>query len=124
MPARHASQGDAGGNFVPPAGGLNLRPKGAEMAHTKAKGSSKLGRDSQAKRLGIKKIGGQTVKPGNIIVRQRGTKYHAGENVALGKDFTIFSMTDGKVEFKNKKIMRYDSQLKNTTVVSVVKTGK
>ncbi|OGD67101.1 50S ribosomal protein L27 [Candidatus Berkelbacteria bacterium RIFCSPHIGHO2_12_FULL_36_9] len=91
------------------------------MAHTKAKGSSKLGRDSQAKRLGIKIYGGQKAKTGNIIVRQRGTKYHIGDNVALGKDFSIFALADGVVNFRSKKIKRFDNKLKKTTVVNVLK---
>lgn len=89
------------------------------MAHTKAKGSSKLGRDSQAKRLGIKVYGGSVVKNGNIIVRQRGTVYHAGKNVKVGTDHTIYAVSDGVVEFKLKKIKRFNGQLKPTQVVSV-----
>jgi len=89
------------------------------VAHTKAKGSSKLGRDSQAKRLGIKVYGGSVVKNGNIIVRQRGTVYHAGKNVKVGTDHTIYAVSDGVVEFKLKKIKRFNGQLKPTQVVSV-----
>jgi large subunit ribosomal protein L27 len=89
------------------------------MAHTKAKGSSKLGRDSEAKRLGIKIYGGSKAKTGSIIVRQRGTVYHAGENVSVGKDHTLFALCDGKVEFKLKKIKRFNGKLKPTQVVSV-----
>jgi large subunit ribosomal protein L27 len=73
------------------------------MAHKKGEGSVKNGRDSQSKRLGIKIYGGQPVVAGNIIVRQRGTVYHAGKNVGVGKDFTIFALTDGVVEFKKSK---------------------
>ena len=73
------------------------------MAHKKGAGSSKNGRESESKRLGIKIFGGQEVKAGNIIVRQRGTKHHPGENVGLGKDHTIFALSDGKVLFKKKK---------------------
>jgi len=69
------------------------------MAHKKSGGSSKNGRDTIGKRLGIKKFGGQDVIPGNIIVRQRGTKWHPGKNVGLGRDFTIFALTPGKVSF-------------------------
>lgn len=69
------------------------------MAHKKAGGSSKLGRDSKSKRLGVKKFDGEVVKAGNILVRQRGTKIHPGENVGLGKDHTIFALIDGKVKF-------------------------
>ena len=69
------------------------------MAHKKAGGSSRNGRDSQAKRLGVKRYGGQFVLAGNIIVRQRGTEFHAGENVGMGKDHTLFALTDGSVKF-------------------------
>ena len=72
------------------------------MAHKKAAGSTRNGRDSKAKRLGIKKFGGQAVRAGNIIVRQRGTKFHAGENVGRGKDDTLFALADGKVAFVRK----------------------
>jgi len=70
------------------------------MAHKKGEGSVKNGRDSQSKRLGVKIYGGQPAIAGNIIVRQRGTVYHPGKNVGLGKDFTIFALSDGIVEFK------------------------
>lgn len=70
------------------------------MAHKKGKGSTKNGRDSQSKRLGVKRFGGEDVIPGNIIVRQRGTEFLPGFNVGMGKDFTIFAMTAGKVNFK------------------------
>jgi large subunit ribosomal protein L27 len=70
------------------------------MATKKAGGSSRNGRDSAGRRLGVKKFGGQTVIPGNIIIRQRGTKYHPGDNVGIGKDHTIFAVKDGKVCFK------------------------
>jgi len=69
------------------------------MAHKKAGGSSKNGRDSHAKRLGIKKYGGEWVRAGNIIVRQRGSKIRPGENVGMGRDFTLFALTDGRVEY-------------------------
>ena len=72
------------------------------MAHKKAGGSTRNGRDSQSKRLGVKKYGGEVVKAGNIIVRQRGTKWHAGINVGLGHDHTIFATADGKVEFNQR----------------------
>ena len=70
------------------------------MAHKKAGGSSKNGRDSEGRRLGVKKSGGQAVLAGNIIVRQRGTKYRPGKNVGLGKDHTIYALVDGEVLFK------------------------
>ena len=70
------------------------------MAHKKAGGSSKNGRDSESKRLGVKKFGGQNVIAGNILVRQRGTKFHAGENVGMGRDHTLFATADGSVKFE------------------------
>ncbi len=76
------------------------------MAHKKGEGSVKNGRDSQAKRLGVKIFGGQAAIAGNIIIRQRGTQYHPGKNVGLGRDFTIFALTDGLVEFKKTKADR------------------
>jgi large subunit ribosomal protein L27 len=72
------------------------------MAHKKGTGSTRNGRDSNAKRLGVKKYGGQTVQAGNIIIRQRGTKYHPGENVGRGNDDTLFSLIDGIVTFERK----------------------
>jgi len=69
------------------------------MAHKKAGGSTRNGRDSVSKRLGVKRFGGETVKAGNILVRQRGTRFHAGENVGIGKDHTLFAKADGRVEF-------------------------
>ena len=72
------------------------------MAHKKAGGSSRNGRDSIGRRLGVKKFGGQIVVPGNIIIRQRGTKYHAGENVGIGRDHTLFATAGGRVKFKHK----------------------
>ena len=72
------------------------------MAHKKAGGSSRNGRDSAGRRLGVKKFGGQVVIPGNIIIRQRGTKYHPGENVGIGKDHTIFATSQGQVQFQRK----------------------
>ena len=73
------------------------------MATKKAGGSSRNGRDSAGRRLGVKKYGGETVIPGNIIVRQRGTKHHPGNNVGIGKDHTLFALKDGIVEFKKGK---------------------
>ena len=73
------------------------------MAHKKGEGSVKNGRDSQSKRLGVKIFGGQAAISGNIILRQRGTSFHPGKNVGLGRDFTIFAMTDGVVEFRKTK---------------------
>lgn len=82
------------------------------MAHKKGVGSSKNGRESESKRLGIKIFGGQSAKAGNIIVRQRGTAHHPGKNVGLGKDHTIFALVDGVVEFKKGR--------QNRSFVSVV----
>ena len=84
------------------------------MAHKKAGGSSRNGRDSAGRRLGVKKYGGEAVIPGNIIVRQRGTKAHPGDNVGMGKDDTLFSLIDGVVQFehldkKRKKVSVYAS---------------
>ncbi len=70
------------------------------MAHKKAVGSTRNGRDSQGKRLGVKKFGGEVVRAGNILVRQRGSTYHAGDNVGTGRDYTLFALIDGVVEFK------------------------
>ena len=81
------------------------------MAHKKGEGSVKNGRDSQSKRLGVKIFGGQPATAGNIIVRQRGTVYHPGKNVGVGKDYTLFALADGVVEFKKGK--------SNRTLVSV-----
>ena len=72
------------------------------MAHKKGQGSSRNGRDSNAQRRGVKKFGGEVVKPGAIIVRQCGTKFHPGVNVGMGKDYTIYSLVDGNVEFDRK----------------------
>ncbi len=73
------------------------------MAHKKGVGSSKNGRESESKRLGVKKFGGETVKAGNILVRQRGTTHHPGENVGIGKDHTLFALIDGIVLFRRKR---------------------
>ena len=83
------------------------------MAHKKAGGSTKNGRDSESKRLGIKKFGGQQVIPGNILVRQRGTVYHAGENVGTGTDYTLFAKVSGRVQFRKKG-------LEQRTFISIV----
>ena len=72
------------------------------MAHKKAGGSSRNGRDSQSQRRGVKKFGGQSVRAGNILVRQLGTKFHPGQNVGLGKDYTLFALIDGTVAFEYK----------------------
>jgi len=82
------------------------------MAHKKGEGSVKNGRDSQSKRLGVKIFGGQPAIAGNIILRQRGTEYHPGKNVGVGRDFTLFALTDGVVEFKKGR--------QNRTFVSII----
>lgn len=89
------------------------------MATKKAGGSSKNGRDSVSKRLGVKLFGGQACLAGNIIVRQKGSKFRAGQNVGVGKDFTLFALTDGKIEFSRKKVTRYDGRKYERTFVSV-----
>ena len=89
------------------------------MAHTKAKGTTKLGRDSISKRLGIKLSDGQIAHPGNIIIRQAGTKFVPGNNVLIGKDYTIFAKKEGRVRFYKKKLPKFTGKLKEKTVVSV-----
>ena len=86
------------------------------MAHKKGVGSSRNGRDSAGKRLGVKRFGGELVKAGNILVRQHGTKYHPGKNVGLGKDYTLFSLIEGKVVFE-----QYSKTRKRISVYSAVK---
>ena len=85
------------------------------MAHKKAAASSKNGRESQSKRLGVKIFGGQQCTAGNILVRQRGTQHHPGENVGMGKDHTLFALTDGQVQFRKKA--------NNRSFVSVIPAG-
>ncbi len=86
------------------------------MAHKKAAGSTKNGRDSQSKRLGVKKFGGQAVLAGNILVRQRGTKFHAGVNVGMGRDHTLFAKADGQVIFEIRGPL-------NRKTISIVEAG-
>ncbi|MGE5393072.1 MAG: 50S ribosomal protein L27 [Candidatus Saccharibacteria bacterium] len=92
------------------------------MAHKKAGGSTSLGRDSQAKRLGIKLFGGQIAKIGNVIVRQRGTKWHAGKNVKRGSDDTLYAMSVGTVKFNSKKVRGFDGNLHLRKFVHVLPT--
>ncbi len=94
------------------------------MAHKKAGGSTALGRDSQSKRLGIKKFGGQTATVGNIIVRQRGTKWHPGKNVKMGSDDTIYALASGVVKFTSKKVRAFDGNLKLRKFVHVLPEDK
>ncbi|NMB92139.1 MAG: 50S ribosomal protein L27 [Parcubacteria group bacterium] len=90
------------------------------MAHTKAGGSTKLGRDSEAKRLGIKAFDGQIVKAGNILIRQRGTKWYPGLNTRIGADDTIYSLIDGKVQFSTKKKKDFTGKKKIISVINVL----
>ena len=90
------------------------------MAHKKAGGSTSLGRDSHSKRLGLKIHDGQYAKSGAILVRQRGTKYHPGKNVGIGKDDTLFATMAGIVKFAKKKMKKFDNSLKEVTIVNVV----
>ncbi len=90
------------------------------MSHTKAGGSSKNGRDSQSKRLGVKLFGGQEVKPGDIVLRQRGTKYQPGVGVGVGKDFTIFATKAGFVSFSQKRKVAFTGAKQRKTVVNIV----
>ena len=94
------------------------------MAHTKAAGSTSLGRESKSKRLGVKLYGGQTVKAGNVIVRQRGTKFVAGVNVKQGGDDTLYAKTDGIIEFLTKKRKKFNGSRKEIKVVNIVANNK
>lgn len=89
------------------------------MAHTKAKGSTRLGRESHAKRLGVKLFGGQKVKTGMVLVRQRGSKWYAGEGVARGKDDTLYALRDGVVQFMKRVVKKFTGNLERKTIVSV-----
>lgn len=90
------------------------------MATKKAAGSTSLGRDSESKRLGVKLSDGQVAKAGNIIIRQRGTKYRPGVNVRRGNDDTLYAVADGKVKFNSRHFKKFDGKLKSTKVVNVV----
>lgn len=90
------------------------------MAHKKAGGSTRLGRDSKPKYLGVKLYGGQAVSAGNIIVRQRGTKFHPGKNVKRAKDDSLFALKAGTVEFRKKQVKNFTGNLKKRTFVNVV----
>lgn len=90
------------------------------MAHKKAGGSTSLGRDSAAKRLGVKLFGGQKAFVGNVIVRQRGTKFRPGMNVKIGEDDTLYATKSGTVEFRKKKVRGFDRQLQTKTIVNVI----
>lgn len=90
------------------------------MAHTKAKGSTKLGRDSESKRLGVKRFAGMTVRAGEVLVRQRGTKFFPGVNVRRGSDDTLYAKRSGTVQFRTKKRAHFDGTKKTFRIVSVV----
>jgi large subunit ribosomal protein L27 len=92
------------------------------MAHKKAGGSTALGRDSQSKRLGVKIFGGQAAKIGNILIRQRGTKWHPGKNVRIGSDDTIYAVADGIVKFTSKKMRGFDGNLHLRKFVHILET--
>jgi large subunit ribosomal protein L27 len=94
------------------------------MAHKKAGGSTSNGRDSNAQRLGVKRYGGQTVVSGNILVRQRGTKFHPGENVMKGKDDTLFATINGIVNFTHRKVKKFTGRLAKRTFINVVTAKK
>jgi large subunit ribosomal protein L27 len=96
------------------------RSKFGRMAHKKALGSAKKNRDSISKRLGVKIYGGQKVGKGEIVIRQRGTKFRAGENAAYGKDHTIYSKIDGAVKFLDKKISSFTGSKKLVKIISIV----
>lgn len=89
------------------------------MAHKKAGGSTGLGRDSVSKRLGVKIFGNHRIKKGEIIVRQKGTKWHPGHNVAVGGDYTLYSLIDGYVKFQNKMERKFHGNLRKTRIVHV-----
>ncbi len=92
------------------------------MATRKAGGSTALGRDSIAKRLGVKIYGGQAANEGNILIRQRGTKYHAGKNVKRGADDTLFALTDGTVHFEERKMKAFTGKLEKRMFVHIIPT--
>lgn len=94
------------------------------MSHKKAGGSTAYGRDSQAQRLGVKRYEGQIVRAGNILIRQRGSKIRAGQNVMMGKDDTIFSIIDGIVKFTEKKVKKFNNHLVKTKFVHVLPVKK
>ena len=90
------------------------------MAHKKAGGSTDNGRDSNSKRRGVKLYGGQIARPGNIIIRQKGTKWFPGKGVSMGKDFTIFAMKEGVVSFTTKRQEKFNGQTHYDTIVNVI----
>ena len=95
----------------------------SNMSHKKAGGSTSLGRDSQGQRLGLKASGGEKVKTGAILVRQRGTKFHPGEGVRRGKDDTLYALKEGKVTFTKKKTIRFDGHLRLRKFININETS-
>jgi large subunit ribosomal protein L27 len=93
------------------------------MAHKKAAGSTSNGRDSQAKRLGVKVFGGQVINAGGIIIRQRGTHFHPGKGVGIGKDHTIFALINGKVQFQETQMKKFDGRTFKEMLVNVQATA-
>lgn len=89
------------------------------MAHKKAGGSTQNNRDSQPKYLGVKKFGGELAKAGNVLVRQKGSKFEAGKNVYVGRDFTLHAGIAGKVKFAKKRLLKFDGRCKQKTTVSI-----
>lgn len=90
------------------------------MSHKKAAGSTSNGRDSRSKRRGVKLFGGETVSTGSIIVRQKGTVWHPGKNVGMGRDFTLFALADGIVTYTEKKLLKFNGKRKVNTLVHVL----
>jgi len=90
------------------------------MAHTKSGGSTRLGRDSASKRLGVKRFDGELVKPGNILIRQRGTKWHPGKNTKISKDDTIYAVKEGVVKFEEKRKYSFVGKRKKVSVINVI----
>lgn len=94
------------------------------MSHTKAGGSSRNGRDSAGKRLGVKLFGGQFARAGQILIRQRGTKWEPGINVAKGKDDTLYAKNEGYIKFTKKELRKYTGKLKRKTIINIVPAEK
>jgi large subunit ribosomal protein L27 len=90
------------------------------MAHKKAGGSTKNGRDSNAKRRGVKLYAGQTAKAGNVLIRQKGTNFLAGDNVGIGKDFTLFALENGVVKFTEKKVLKFNGRKYKQSLIHVI----
>lgn len=106
-------------DHFPLAKSFGISYNATTMAHKKAQGASRNNRDSQAQRLGVKLFGGEVVKAGNIIVRQRGSKMIAGDAVGVAKDYSLYALKDGLVKFSEKRILKFDKTRVKKTVVSV-----